>query len=100
MKSFLVLVCVVIIPCLSASSGLREQGSSSTSPSAPAPSSNASPAPGANATSEDFANLHVYRQHRYAGSALAPAIAIDGTQVARVGSGRRVTIRLKPGSHS
>jgi uncharacterized protein DUF2846 len=99
MKIILLFVCVLTIPCLSASSGLRDQATSSTTPSAPAPSSNASASPGANVTNEDVAHLHVYRQHRYVGAAGVASIAIDGTQVARVGSGRRVTIKLKPGSH-
>jgi hypothetical protein len=99
MKTLFLLVCVLAIPCLSASSGLRDQRSSSTTPSAQAPSSNAPASPGANVTSEDVAHLHVYRQHRYVGSPQVASIAIDGTQVARVGSGRRLTIKLKPGSH-
>jgi Protein of unknown function (DUF2846) len=100
MKNIFLLVCVLTIPCLSASSGLRDQGPSTTSPGAQAPSSNPPASPAASAANGDFAHLHVYRQHRYQGSALAPSIAIDGTQVARVGSGRRVTIKLKPGSRS
>jgi len=47
-----------------------------------------------------FALLRVYRHRRYAGSALAPSIYVDEKQVARVGSGRRLTARLSPGSHS
>jgi len=46
-----------------------------------------------------FAYLHVYRSRRYVGSALAPTISVDGTKVARVGSGRRFTARLTPGTH-
>jgi len=42
--------------------------------------------------------LRVYRQHRYAGSALAPSIYVDDKQVARVGNGRRFTARLTPGT--
>ena len=51
------------------------------------------------AASGDFARLRVYRQRRYAGSALAPSIYVDDKPVARVGNGRRVSIRLTPGSH-
>ena len=43
--------------------------------------------------------LHVYRQRRFAGSALAPSIYVDDQQVARVGNGRRFTARLTPGTH-
>lgn len=100
MKTYFLLACVLTIPCLSAFSALQEPGSSTTNPSGLASSSNASAPPRADVPGENLAHLHVCRQHRYVGSALAPSIAIDGTQVARVGSGRRVTIRLKPGSHS
>jgi len=48
----------------------------------------------------DYGRLRVYRAHRYVGSALAPTIYVNGIQVARVGSGRRVSIRLTPGQHS
>src|SRR5947209_891553 len=62
----------------------------------------ASPAdtPAAASTSTTTALLRVYRQRRYVGSALAPSIFVDDKQVARVGNGRRVTIRLTPGTHS
>ena len=46
------------------------------------------------------AHLRVYRARRFAGSALAPSIVVDGKQVARVGNGRRVAIKLSPGTHS
>ncbi len=52
------------------------------------------------AASGDFAHVHVYRQRRYAGSALAPSIFVDDKPVARIGNGRRVSIRLTPGSHT
>jgi hypothetical protein len=69
-------------------------------PNPPAPQATASPAASAAPAATDSALLHVYRQHRYAGSALAPSIYLDDKQIARVGSGRRVTIRLTPGSHT
>ena len=43
--------------------------------------------------------LHVYRQRRFVGSALAPSIYVDDLQVARVGNGRRFTAKLTPGTH-
>ena len=61
---------------------------------------------GASATSavvapaSDGSLLHVYRQRRYEGSALSPSIYMDDKQVARVGNGRRVTIKLSPGPHT
>jgi hypothetical protein len=44
--------------------------------------------------------LHVYRQRRFVGSALAPSIYVDDQQVARVGNGRRFTAKLTPGTHA
>jgi hypothetical protein len=46
-----------------------------------------------------IALLHVYRQRRFVGSALAPSIYVDDQQVARVGNGRRFTAKLTPGAH-
>lgn len=50
--------------------------------------------------SNSFALLHVYRQRRYMGNALAPSIYVDGTEVAGIGNGRRVTIKLVAGKHT
>lgn len=100
MRTVSLLVCVLIVLCLSTFSATRNQSSDSARPNAQAPTSDPAPSPRADVPSDAVAHLHVYRQRRYAGSALAPSIAIDGTQIARVGSGRRVTIRLKPGPHS
>lgn len=66
----------------------------------PAQQAQASPSASAAPAATDSALLHVYRQRRYAGSSLAPSIYVDDKQVARVGNGRRVTIRLTPGSHT
>src|SRR5215470_15903000 len=54
----------------------------------------------ADSSSTAPAHLHVYRQRRYVGSALAPSIYVDDKQVVRIGNGRRATIRLAPGPHS
>jgi len=54
----------------------------------------------ARAPAAEFAWLRVYRARRFVGSALAPSIYVDDKQVARVGNGRRVTIRLAVGLHS
>jgi len=48
----------------------------------------------------DVAYLRVYRQRRYVGSALAPSIFVDDKQIARVGNGRRFSMRMLPGSHT
>lgn len=54
----------------------------------------------ASISAADAGCLRVYRQRRYAGSALAPSIYVDDAQIARVGNGRRVAIRLAPGPHT
>jgi len=46
------------------------------------------------------AHLRVYRSRRFVGSALAPSIYVDEVQVARVGDGRRISIKLSAGPHS
>jgi len=69
-------------------------------PSQPAPTQAQAPAPAPTAPAADFGRLRVYRARRYMGSALAPSIIVDDKQVARVGNGRRVSIRLSPGPHS
>ena len=74
-----------------------------TPPAPPKPAvqqAQTTPATPATPAATESALLHVYRQHRYAGSALAPSIYLDDKQIARVGSGRRVSIRLAPGSHT
>lgn len=57
-------------------------------------------APTNNATDTAPARLHVYRQRRFAGSALSPSIIVDDKQVVRIGNGRRATIKLSPGTHT
>jgi hypothetical protein len=47
-----------------------------------------------------YAHLRVYRPRRVTGSALAPSIYVDDREVARVGNGRRISIRLSPGAHN
>jgi hypothetical protein len=97
MRPFLVLVSMLIL-----GSGLfaQPQNLAAASQNPAAPQSLAPPAPSAAPSSGDAACLHVYRQRRYAGSALAPSIYVDDTQIARVGNGRRVSIRLTPGPHT
>lgn len=51
-------------------------------------------------STSNIALLYVYRQHRYEGAALAPSIYVDDKAVARVGNGRRVTIKLTAGKHT
>jgi uncharacterized protein DUF2846 len=68
-------------------------------PEGPAPTAVAPGASSTVAAAPQIARLRVYRQPQFAGSALFPSIYVDGRQVARVGNGRRVTIKLIPGSH-
>jgi len=78
---------------------LAQQKEEPVTPQAPAAPAAAAPAPAAKTTGE-FAYLRVYRQRRYVGSALAPSIYLDDKQIARVGNGRRFSMRLLPGSHT
>lgn len=100
MKSICVLGFLVLtFPGLAGS-----QTSSGTAQNVPAQQSTMPTATASSAQSEsnaaDGGYLRVYRQRRYAGSALAPSIYLDDTQIARVGNGRRVAIRLTPGPHT
>jgi len=67
-------------------------------PSPQAPAQPAATAPAKPATEAGY--LRVYRQKRFTGSALAPSIFVDDKPIARVGNGRRFTMRLLPGSHT
>jgi hypothetical protein len=66
----------------------------------PSPQTPAQPAAAPAKQASEFAYLRVYRQKRFTGSALAPSIYVDDKQIARVGNGRRFTMRLLPGSHA
>lgn len=98
-KTVCVLACFLAGPSLGVLSAQQSQ-SSNLLPAGGAQPSSSMTVPGGVNSAVESAKLHVYRQHRYAGSALAPSVVVDGTQVARVGNGRRVTIKLAPGSHA
>jgi hypothetical protein len=51
------------------------------------------------ASSQD-GTVVVYRPGKYVGSALKPSVYVDGSQVARLGNGRYISLRLTPGKHS
>lgn len=95
---------VLIVPCMVAGQTQKEEPTPQQTP--PAQTAPATPQPaGAPAaqpagTDSQLAHLRVYRHRRYMGSALAPSIYVDDKQVARIGNGRRVCIRLSPGSHT
>ena len=42
----------------------------------------------------------VYRPSKYTGSALKPSVYVDGTQAARLGNGRYISLQLAPGKHN
>ena len=46
------------------------------------------------------ATVYVYRYKQFVGSALAPSVYCDGTQLARMENGRYFTARLDPGKHT
>jgi hypothetical protein len=92
---------VLIVAGMGLAQAQQQESTSTQNPpatpshSAPVAASKAdTPAPG------DFARLRVYRHRKYAGSALAPSIFVDDKPVARIGNGRRVSIKLSPGAHS
>ncbi len=95
MKQAYLLGCVLVLSATVVAA--QDQTTTPTNPPPQAPAAQAQTPP---ATAPEVARLRVYRQRRYVGSALAPSIAVDGRQVARVGNGRRVTIILTPGPHS
>jgi len=87
------------------STALAQQPDANTPPAktqeqqAGAPDATSKAAPSAE-TKPEFAYLHVYRARRYVGSALAPTVYVDDKPVARIGNGRRVTIKLSLATHS
>jgi Protein of unknown function (DUF2846) len=44
--------------------------------------------------------VHFYRYKQFVGSALAPSVYCDGTQLARMENGRYFTVKLAPGKHT
>jgi hypothetical protein len=93
MKRLILFVCFLFLAF-----PVSAQQSQPASP-APTPGTNASEKPAPDNTLP-FACLHIYRQRRYEGSALAPSIYVDDKPVARVGNGRRFTARISPGPHA
>lgn len=52
------------------------------------------------ASSQSKASVYVYRYKQFVGSALAPSVYCDETQLARMENGRYFTVRLDPGNHT
>lgn len=92
-----VLAGLLLMICMTALAQTQPQAAPSQ-PDQPAAAS--SPSEGPMASTPAIAMLRVYRHRRYMGYALAPSIYVDDKQVARVGNGRRVTIKLAPGPHT
>src|SRR5580700_2039681 len=46
------------------------------------------------------ASVYVYRYKQFVGSALAPSVYCDETELARMENGRYFTVKLDPGKHS
>jgi Protein of unknown function (DUF2846) len=88
---WLMLVTASVIPAQQ-----KEQPGTAPAPAAPA----TAPQVRTGTSASDSAYLRVYRQKRFTGSALAPSVYVDDKQIARVGNGRRFTMRLLPGSHT
>jgi len=51
-------------------------------------------------TKPSKATVYIYRYKQFVGSALAPSIYCDGTELARMENGRYFTANLEPGKHS
>lgn len=51
-------------------------------------------------SSPSKASVYIYRYKQFVGSALAPSVYCDETQLARMENGRYFTVRLDPGSHT
>ena len=54
----------------------------------------------ASPTSEAQATVYVYRYKQFVGSALAPSVYCDETELARMDNGRYFKVKLKPGKHT
>jgi hypothetical protein len=78
----------------------NQQAVPAQQPQAAQPDQAGASAPAKDRAEPAVAHVLVYRQRRFTGSALAPSVYIDDKQVARIGNGRRVSIRLLPGSHT
>ena len=58
------------------------------------------PAPQTADTTSSKATVYVYRYKQFVGSALAPSVYCDGTELARMENGRYFTATLPAGKHS
>jgi Protein of unknown function (DUF2846) len=49
--------------------------------------------------SDSKATVYVYRYKQFTGSALAPSVYLDETELAKMENGRYFTVRIDPGKH-
>lgn len=61
---------------------------------------NASPADSAHPSSPSKATVYIYRYKQFVGSALAPSVYCDGSELARMENGRYFAVKLDPGKHT
>lgn len=97
---FIITIALMFMSTAVALSQQPDQSSTSQSSSSNQQAAGASTTEKTAAPAPEFARLRVYRQRRYVGSALAPSIFVDEKQVARVGNGRRCSLKLTPGTHT
>jgi len=50
-------------------------------------------------TQDDKATVHIYRSKNIYGSALEKSVFLDGVEIARIDSGRFITLKLDAGKH-
>lgn len=58
------------------------------------------PVPQQATSAQAKALVYIYRYKQFVGSALAPSVYCDETQLARMENGRYFTVRIEPGQHS
>jgi hypothetical protein len=85
-------------------SGLVGCGSTTSHPASPSPVTVATPTPvvpeaTVAATSPDTALMTVYRKKRFVGMALHTSVYVDGTEIAELGNGTFVKVKVTPGLH-
>lgn len=96
MKLMQVLGCTLVL----GTNLLAQQQNSPGTANPPAQPAKAAATPQASSDAAEPSCLCVYRARRYAGGALAPSIYVDDRHVARVGSGRRIAVKLTAGERT
>jgi hypothetical protein len=99
------LILSLAVLCLLAFAGFAQQPSDNSSQSAnppaqPAAATAAQPAAPGAASQPDKAIVYFYRYKQYVGSALAPSVYGDESQLARMENGRYFAVKMDPGKHT